>query len=383
MFNNLKNHNGSCMIRIVHVITGLDNGGAEAMLAKLVNGMHRSRYGNFVISLTDRGQLGDAIESTGVPVHCLGMRRRRLNLSSFAKLVRLLRTVKPTFVQSWLYHADFLSVLAAPFAGSPPVLWNVRCSDMNMRKYSFQTQLILRALVLFSRIPMAILVNSQSGRDIHHHMGYKARRWEVIPNGFDLERFCPSLLLRQKVRTELLLSDDRILIGMLARVDPMKDYGTFFVAASQVLALRTNVNFLCIGKDTDSLAPLTEEYGLKGKMHLLGFEKEVERLLPALDIFCLSSAFGEGFPNVLGEAMSCEVPCVSTDVGDARAVLDKTGLVVPPRDPGSLAKAIIQLIDIGGEGRKTLGRSARERIQSEYALPNIIKKYESFYDSLL
>ena len=371
------------MIRIFHLITDLDVGGAEAMLAKLVNGMDRSRYANIVISLTDRGQLGDAIESAGIPVHCLGMRGRRLNLFSFAKLVRLLRTVKPTFVQSWLYHADFLSVLAAPFAGSPPVLWNVRCSDMNMRKYSFQTQLILRALVLFSRIPMAILVNSQSGRDVHDRMGYKARRWEVIPNGFDLERFCPSLLLRQKVRTQLRLSDDLILIGMVARVDPMKDYDTFFVAASKVLGLRTNVRFLCIGKDTNLLGPLVAKNGLTGKVHLLGFEEDVHKLLPGLDIFCLSSAFGEGFPNVLGEAMSCEVPCVSTDVGDARAVLGEAGLVVPPRDPGSLAKAIIQLIDLGGEGRKTLGRSARERIQSEYALSKIIEKYERFYETLL
>ena len=370
-------------ILIAHLITDLNMGGAEAMLTKLVSKMDCGRFTNTIVSLTDRGQLGDAIESAGVPVHCLGMRRRRLNLSSFAKLVRLLRTVKPTFVQSWLYHADFLSVLAAPFAGSPPVLWNVRCSDMNMRKYSFQTQLVLRALVLFSRIPMAILVNSQSGRDIHARMGYKARRWEVIPNGFDLERFCPSLLLRQKVRTKLLLSDDLILIGMVARVDPMKNYGTFFVAASQVFALRTNVRFLCIGKDTNLLGPLVAKNGLTGKVHLLGFEKDVHRLLPGLDIFCLSSAFGEGFSNVLGEAMSCEVPCVSTDVGDARAVLGETGLVVPPRDHGSLAKAIIQLIDLGGEGRKALGRSARERIQSEYALPNIIKKYERFYDSLL
>ena len=370
-------------ILIAHLITDLNMGGAEAMLTKLVSKMDYGRFANTVVSLTDRGQLGDSIESSGVPVLCLGMRRKRLNLFRFVKLVRLLRTIKPTFVQSWLYHADFLNVLAAPFAGSPPVLWNVRCSDMNMRKYSFQTQLVLRALVLFSRIPMAILVNSQSGRDVHDRMGYKARRWEVIPNGFDLERFCPSLLLRQKIRTELGLSDDLIVIGMVARVDPMKDYGTFFVAASQVLALRANVRFLCIGKDVDSLASLVEENGLKGNVHLLGFEEEVERVLPGLDIFCLSSAFGEGFPNVLGEAMSCEVPCVSTDVGDARTVLGKTGLVVPPRDPGSLAKAIIQLIDLGGEGRKTLGRSSRERIRSEYALPNIIKKYERFYETLL
>jgi glycosyltransferase involved in cell wall biosynthesis len=370
-------------IFIAHLITDLNVGGAENMLAKLVSNMDCRRFTQIVISLTDRGHLGDAIESAGVPVHCLSMRRRRLNLSSFLKLVRLLKTIKPTFIQSWLYHADFLIVLAAPFARSPPVLWNVRCSDMDLGKYSFQTQLILRALVLFSRIPLAILVNSQSGKEVHARMGYKARRWEVIPNGFDLERYCPSVKSGQKVRTELCLSDDQILIGMVARVDPMKDHETFFMAARQVIALRGNAYFLCIGKDSNGLEPMVAKHGLTGKVHLWGLRNDVHELYPGFDIFCLSSAFGEGLPNVLGEAMSCEVPCVSTDVGDARAVLGETGLVVPPRDPGSLAKAIIQLIDLGQEGRRTLGRSARERIRSEYALPNIIEKYEQFYETLL
>ena len=371
------------MIRIFHLITDLEVGGAEVMLAKLVEGMNRRRYANIVISLTERGQLGAIIESTGIPVHCLGMQKGKSSLASFLKLIRLLRTLRPTFVQSWLYHADLLGILAAVSTGLAPVIWNVRCSDMDMRKYSFQTKLVLRALVLFSRMPRAILVNSESGKDVHARLGYKARRWEVIPNGFDLERFRPSLFLREKMRRALLLSDELLVVGIVARVDPMKDHETFFEAARQVLAVRANVRFLCIGMHSESLEPLVEKKCLTGKIHLLGLETDIHMILPGLDIFCLSSAFGEGFPNVLGEAMSCEVPCVSTDVGDARMLLGETGVVVPSQDPSSLAKGIIQLIDLGGEGRKALGRSARERIRSEYALPNIIDRYEKFYDSLL
>ncbi len=353
------------------------------MLTKLVNGMDRGRYANFVISLTDYGQLGEKIKSAGVPVHCLGMQRKRLNLFCMGKLIRLLRTMRPTFVQSWLYHADFLNLLAAPLVGFPHVLWNIRCSDMNMNQYSPQTYFVFRTLIWLSRFPLAILVNSQAGQNVHIKMGYKARRWAVIPNGFDLDQFCPNVLLRQNLSCKLGLADDCIIIGMIARVDPMKDYESFIAAAKYVLASRANVHFLCIGKNTESLAHLVEESHLQGNIHLLGFEKEVEKLLPGLDICCLSSAFGEGFPNILGEAMSCGVPCVSTDVGDARTVLEKTGLVVPTRDPESLADALLQLIDLGAEGRAILGRAARKRIQTEYALPKIIKKYEHLYESLL
>lgn len=370
------------MIRIVHVITGLEIGGAESMLARLVSRMDGSRFVNRVVSLTDGGRIGDSIEAAGVPVQTLGMRRGWPSLAALPRLVRLLRQARPTLVQSWLYHADLLGLLAAALAGRPPVVWNLRCSDMDLRYYSGQTRWVLRALTWLSPHPVAILVNSTASMRLHQSLGYRPRRWEVIPNGFDLDRFRPDPTAWERTRRELTLPAEVMLVGLIARLDPMKDHPSFLNAATHVAARRPGVHFVLIGKGVEGLAGAIAAKGLSDRVHILGERRDVEWLLPGLDMVCLSSAFGEGFPNVLGEAMAAGVPCVTTDVGDAKTIVGETGLVVPPRDPAALAAAIVDLVDRGPSARTTLGQAARARIAREYALPRIVERYESIYASL-
>lgn len=367
------------MIRIVHVISDLDTGGAEAMLAKLVQGMDRARFTNTVISLTNRGQLAEQIESLGVAVHTLGMRRGWPDLSALPRLIRLLRTLKPTLVQSWLYHADLLSLLAVKWLGHPLLLWNLRCSDMDLTKYRPLTRWVQRVLAWWSAAPAVIVVNSEAGKQAHERLGYHPRRWEAIPNGFDLDQFRPDVKLRGMRRQEWRVPDDAVVIALVARVDAMKDHATFLEGACQITQARHRAYFMLIGKDTELLAGTVVTMGLTERVHLLGYRRDVSSLLPGMDIVCLSSAFGEGFPNVLGEAMACGIPCVSTDVGDARSIIANTGLVVPPRSPSSLANALIELIDRGPAVRAELGRSARQRVASEYSLQHIIVRYEKLY----
>jgi glycosyltransferase involved in cell wall biosynthesis len=161
----------------------------------------------------------------------------------------------------------------------------------------------------------------------------------------------------------------------------MKDHETFLNAASRVVGERTSVRFVLVGRDTPTLAPCVARHGLGDRVFLLGERCDVDRLLPGIDIACLSS-ISEGFPNVLGEAMACEVPCVTTDAGDARLIVGDTGLVVPPRDPAALAGAMLELIDRGPAGRRILGQAARARIEKEYALPRIVERYETVYEEL-
>jgi glycosyltransferase involved in cell wall biosynthesis len=369
------------MIRIVHVISDLDTGGAEVMLAKLVGAMDHDRFFNVVISLTDRGQLGEQIESLGVAVHTLGMTRGRPDILALPRLVRLFKTLNPTIVQSWLYHADLLSALAVKFSGSPTLVWNVRCSDMDLKRYHFLTRWVQRVLAWGSATPAAVIVNSEAGKQQHTRLGYSPRRWDVIPNGFDTQRFHPDTSVRRSLRKEWDVPDDTVVIVFVARVDPMKDHATFLNAARLVAAARKNGHFLLIGKDTHMLAPAVAAKGLTDRVRVLGYRSDVERLLPATDVLCLSS-YGEGFPNVLGEAMACGIPCVSTDVGDARSIICDTGLVVPVRDPAALANAMIDLIDRGPAERATLGRAARERIEKTYSLPRIAEQYMAIYSDL-
>jgi glycosyltransferase involved in cell wall biosynthesis len=370
------------MIRIVHVISDLDAGGAEVMLAKLVGAMDRNRFSNTVISLTDRGQLGEQIEGLGVPVYTLDMKRGRPDISALPQLIRLLRQLKPTIVQSWLYHADVLSTLAVKFSGLPVLVWNVRCSDMDLAQYSLLTRLVQRVLAWWSRTPAAVIVNSEAGKLQHERLGYHPRRWDVIPNGFDTQRFRPDSIARLSLRREWHVKDETVVIALIARVDPMKDHATFLDAARQVANTRRDVCFLFVGKGTEALVPAVAEIGLTSQVRLLGYRNDVERLLPGVDVLCLSSAFGEGFPNVLGEAMACGIPCVSTDVGDAHSIIGDTGLVVPVRDPAALAHAIIDLIDRGPAARAILGHAARERIGKMYSLPKIVERYMALYSDL-
>jgi len=352
------------------------------MLAKLVGRMDRDRFSSSVISLTDRGQLSEQIESSGVTVHTLGMKRGRPDILALPRLIRLFKTLNPTIVQSWLYHADLLSTLAVKFSGSPILVWNVRCSDMDFKCYPPLTRWVQRVLAQCSATPAAVIVNSEAGKQQHEQLGYRPRRWDVIPNGFDTERFHPDTSLRLSLRREWNDPEDAVVVALVARVDPMKDHAAFLEAAQEVSKTRQNVRFLLIGKDTQTLAPAIAAKGLTGQVRLLGYRSDVECLLPGVDVLCLSSAFGEGFPNVLGEAMACGIPCVSTDVGDARSIVVDTGLIVPARDPAALAQAIIDLIDRGPAAREHLGRAARARIESEYSLPRIVDRYSTLYSDL-
>ncbi|HKQ34980.1 MAG TPA: GT4 family glycosyltransferase PelF [Nitrospiraceae bacterium] len=366
---------------MLHLITDLETGGAEIMLAKLVGAMDCARFSNTVISLTDRGQLGEQIESSGVVVHTLGMKRGRPDISALPRLIRLFKSLNPTIVQSWLYHADFLSTLAVRFAGSPILVWNVRCSEMDLTRYPPLTRWVQRVLAQWSATPAAVIVNSEAGKQLHEQIGYQPRRWDVIPNGFDTQRFHPDSSVRVPLRKEWDVPDDAVIVALVARVDPMKDHSTFLDAAQEVSKARQNAHFFLVGKDTQTLAPAVSVRGLTDRVRLLGYRSDIERLLPGVDVLCLSSV-GEGFPNVLGEAMACGIPCVSTDVGDARSIIADTGVVVPVRDPASLAHAIIGMIDRGLAARERLGRAARARIEGEYSLSKIVDRYTALYSDL-
>lgn len=368
-------------IHVVHVITDLMTGGAEMALARLIGGMDQRRFRSSVVSLTGKDELGADIEAMGVPVHALGMRRGRTSLPALLRLARLLRELRPALLQTWLYHADLAGTIAAWLAGVSPVVWNLRCSDMDLAHYSPVTRWTVRALALGSRMPAAVVVNSDAGRTLHQRAGYKPRRWEVIANGFDLERFRPDREARRRLTRDLGIDEDAVLVANVARVDPMKDHAGLLEAAARVAAERREAHFLLIGAGTAALAPAVSARGLHGRVHLLGPRRDVERILPGVDMLCLSS-LSEGFPNALGEAMACGVPCVTTDAGDCRQIVGDTGLVVPRRDPAALAGAVLALIDRGRQARAEMGLAARARIAASYSSSATVDKYQQLYGEL-
>jgi glycosyltransferase involved in cell wall biosynthesis len=369
-------------IRIAHLITDLDVGGAEMMLTKLVAATDRERFSTKVISMLPFGPLADALADRGIHSESLGMRRGALDPRALIHLVRLLRRNQVQILQTWLYHADLLGLIAARLAGVPSVVWNLRCSDMDVSRYSH----LRRLLALLSRRPDVVVVNSAAGQSAHSRFGYRPRRWEMIPNGFDIECFRIDPDAPQRLRASLRLPEDSFLVTVPARFDPMKDHATFLAAAKLFARRHANAYFVLLGRGIERnnliLWEMVSATRYAERIVLLGERSDVQAILAGSDVVTLSSAFGEGCPNVVGEAMACGVPVVATDVGDAAQLIGPTGIVVPPRDASALAAAWDALLRRGSLGRAGLGWAARQRIVRDYALRSIVDRYERLYESL-
>lgn len=372
-------------IEVLHLITGLGLGGAETMLYKLLAAMDTRAYPSTVVSLRGTDVLTPRIQALGIEVTSLGMRGRVGDLAAVVQLASLLRRRRPTIVQTWMYHANVLGLAAARTQRGCKVAWNIRCSDLNFSQASFGLRSIFRAHAALSGFADAVVVNSASGMSFHRHAGHQSKRWELIQNGFDLDKFRPDAEVRREVRRELSISDDELVIGMLARYDVFKDHRTFIDAAALLGASHPHVRFVLAGRgvsqDNPEIQGQVERLGLRKRLLLLGEYAQPARLLAALDIGTLSS-LTEGFPNALGEAMSAGLPCVATDVGDCAMLLAETGFTVPLRDPEALARRWRALIDAGPTERERLGMAARERIGTHFSMSRIARAYESLYSSI-
>ena len=371
---------------VIHIITGLLTGGAETMLYKLLSGMDYRRFQNTVISLTDRGQIAGSIEKLGIPVHVCGMTPGRFTFQGFYKLVLMLRKLRPDIVQTWLYHADLLGGLAAKVALTRAVVWNIRHSNFDHDKNKRHTLWIARINGLLSDfIAVKFICNSYRAAQIHQQIGFKSDRFVIIPNGFDTDKFRPNMESRLSVRRELGAVPVAPIVGLIARYDPLKNHLGFIEAAAVVAQQRNDIHFLLAGTGVDKtnseLCQWIDTMGLKGKVHLLGRRTDVSRLTAALDV-AVCCSWGEGFPNVVGEAMACGVPCVVTDVGECAEIVGDTGQVVLPGDMENLAQKIISVLELPTDRRNRLCADARNRITQHYSLSSIINQYQKLYQSL-
>jgi glycosyltransferase involved in cell wall biosynthesis len=368
-------------IKICHLITSLDTGGAERTLVNLVTAMNRDEFENEVITLLKPGAMAQTLAQAGIPVTSMEVGRHRPNPAALLSLIRHLRAKRPTVLQTWLYHADLFGFVAGLFAKPDHLVWNVRSSKIDDPSIRPSTRLLARFLAALSRRPDAIVVNSQDGQRYHEQIGYRPKQWVKITNGVDLERFRPRRDERANLRARLGIPADAAVIGLVARYHPMKDVDTFLRAAARFQQDRKNIKFvLCgdgLGRDNSTFAKLIGALDLGRNTVLLGPRSDIELVYPALDLLTLCSTAGEGFPNVLCEAMACDVLCVATDVGDSAEILGGCGLIVPMRDHEALARAWDALLE-----KQSGTDAARSLIAARYSLEKMCAQYEAFYRSL-
>lgn len=375
-------------MRVVHIITGLSTGGAETVLCRLLPGLRQAGFDGHVVSLTDAGSLGARIEAMGVPVRALRLRRSTPDPVALLRLARLLRFLEPDLIQTWMYHADLLGGLASWLAGNRFVVWNLRQSSLDPRLIRRRTLLAARACARLSRwLPEHIVCGSQAAHRAHAGIGYAEDKMVVIPNGVDLAEFRPDADARSSVRRELAVPDDAPLVGMVARWDPQKDHHNFIQAAERLHRVIPQAHFLLCGDgislENGRLKEWIDAAGIRDRAHLLGRRVDVPRLMASMDIASLSSLYGEGFPNVVAEAMACAAPCVVTDVGDSALIVGDTGRVVPSSDPQALARAWEALLRLERAARAELGEAARRRVEELYSLPMMVSRYRQLYEEIL
>lgn len=375
-------------IRIVHLIDYMGLGGAEMMLYKLVSGMNHKRFENVIISMMQTGPVGERIARLGIPIHFLGMKRGRPTFSACIRLVQLLRRLKPDILQTWMTNADLAGLMCGRIAGLKCIVWNIRGSNLLPGECSRMTRFAKNLCAHLSKQPFLVISNSYAGLKAHEDLGYHPREWRIMPNGFDLEIFKPDAVARHEVRAALGIPADASLIGIVGRFHPMKDHAGFLRAAEITHSRRSNVYFMMVGKgltsENQKLRDAAPNLMSSGVLRLLGMRQDVPRLLASMDIFTLTSHGGEGFPNVVGEAMACGVPCVVTETaGDAPFIVGETGLVVPSGNPEALSGSWEMMMEMTDTDRRALGNAARERIQNNYSISSIINLYEKLYADIV
>jgi glycosyltransferase involved in cell wall biosynthesis len=303
------------------------------------------------------------------------------------RLVRHMRAWRPHVVQTWMYHANLIGGVAARMAGGAPTVWNIRTCNLAAGGEKASTRMAARLSGRLAR-PLArcIVTNAHAARDVHVEYGYPADLFRVIPNGFEMARFRPDPEARAAVRRELGVPGAAPMVGLLARRHPVKDHPGFLAAAAAITRALPDAHFLLAGDgvtlDDAELRQAVERGGLTGRAHLLGHRADTPRLLASLDLYVSASWYGEAFPNVLGEAMACGVPCVATDLGDSALIIAGHGRVVEPRDPAALAEACLQILRMPEAERGRLSAAARGHIERHYSIEAVNAAYENIYTEI-
>ncbi len=363
--------------RIILFIRSLNRGGAERQLVSLAVALHQRGHAVTVLVFYSDGDLERELHDAGVRVVILE-KKGRWDIPRFLlRLVRAIRSERPQVLHSYMPAANVFSALLKPVLSGCRLVWGVRASNMDLSRYDRIGGLLYFMEKRLARVPALIISNSHAGRDHCISRGYPADRIRVISNGISTDRFRPDPSERRRVREEWNVAESELLIGRIGRLDPMKDYPTFLYAAAILSKNMPQARFVCVGEGTAeyraALSTLATELDLDSRLIWAGLRQDMPSVYNALDLMCSSSAFGEGFPNVIGECMATGVPCVATRGGDSEWILGDLGEIVPPGDAPALAEACNKMFM---RDRGEIGRAARKQIVDHFSVEHLVEETE-------
>jgi glycosyltransferase involved in cell wall biosynthesis len=367
-------------VRLLLSIPSLEPGGAERQFAELARGLAGRGHEVIAVTLGQGGPLADSLG--GARLVELGKRGRWDNLRVAARLGALLGDFRPSAHYAFLPTACVLGALLT-FARRTPLVMGLRATNVLHADYAYgHAARILHGLeARLSGRAALVIANSATGRADALARGFAPGRTVVVPNGIDAARLTPDRALGAPLRAEWGAAEGRPLIGLVARLDPMKDHANFLRAAARLASERPDARFVCVGSGpagyAAGLRAQAEGLGLAGRIVWAGTRHDMERVYNALDLLCLASAYGEGFPNVLGEAMACGVPCVATDAGDANTVIGDAGVLVPPGDAAALAQGLADMLGRLEREGTALRAACRARIVENFSVERMVAATEA------
>ena len=369
-------------LRVMFLVRSLGVGGAERQLVTLAAGLASRGHAVRVLTCYEPGVLASGLEQQGVGLSSLGQTGALALARPLAGLRDEIRRWRPDILHGCMPTSNLLSTFAT-IGGGPRVVWGVRASGIAWEHFGFLARASFGLTRLVARRADLIVANSEAGRRFHAAQGYPPDRMIVIPNGIDVDRFRPNAVARAEIRASWNLSSDAVVIGAVARLDPMKDHATLLRALAISRTLLPDAVLVCAGSGTPGkqreLGALAQALGIGKQVLWLEASSPVEHLYNAFDLHTSASAF-EGFSNALAEAMACGVPCVATNVGDAAVLVANTGILVPPRDPWALADGWRRML---GTDHRVLGALARERVVAQFSADRLVTRTETALRSLL
>ncbi len=370
---------------VLHIITGLDVGGAELSLKNFIEySENEGVFHNKVISLTDVGVVGEKLRAIGIEVIPLNIKRTFDIPRGILKLTRFIKKQNPDIIQTWMYHADLLGGIASRLAGKCNIFWSIHCSNIfDSEGTSRSTYFVMKICSLLSSvIPKKIICVAQSSQATHLEFNYVENKMRVIPNGCNLDAYNIDLDVKAEMREKLAIPKDAIVIGSVGRFNECKDHYSFIMAAKKLLDSNENLLFLLIGRDVDyenrQLIQWIDNSGLRSNFMLLGERSAINLYFSVMDIFCLHSK-SEALPNVIIEAMGTGIPCVVTDVGDCARMVGKNGVTVPPENPELLADGLQKIINLTAQERFEIGKKSRKYALENYSLKIVVNEYNNLY----
>lgn len=369
-------------MRILLFIRSLDIGGAERQVVNLARTLKKRGHDVAVMVLYSDGPFKQDLIDASIPILSVEKTGRYDLWNFLINLISEVKAFEPSILYSFLPTQNILSLIVKLFQPRLKIVWGIRASNMDLNNYDWLASFFYKLEKLFLRCPKRIITNSKAAlplyykKSLHHKLVY-------IPNGIDTTVFSPNPKAREKTRKSLDIDQKKTLIGLVARLDPMKDHLTFFKALALLKNKTANFSVICVGDGSkayrDTLTSSKEFQEIKSKLQFIPHYTPLKDFYNALDISVLSSSYGEGFPNTIAEAMACGTVCIATNVGDAKDIVSNNGMIVPPHEPQLLADALYKIIS--GKA-KFDPRSIRSHIIENFSCETLAQKTEDILDSV-